>query len=70
MHEAVDILEHFGTATVYAVTHSSIASAIKVIARADDFSGVIGDACRRLLELHPKAAAAAGVPPGSSSTGC
>jgi len=47
--------------TVYAVTHKALASAIKVIARADDSSGIIGDACRRLLDLHPKAAAAAKV---------
>jgi hypothetical protein len=33
-----------------------------VIARADDSSGIIGDACRRLLTLHPQAAAAARVP--------
>jgi hypothetical protein len=38
---------------VYVVTHKALASAIKVIARADDSSGIIGDACRRLLELHP-----------------
>ena len=37
---------------MYAVTHKALASAIKVIARADS-SGIIGDACRRLLELHP-----------------
>ena len=37
----------------YAVTHKALTSAIKVIARADDSSGIIGDACRRLLELHP-----------------
>jgi hypothetical protein len=68
MHEAVDILERAATAedpaTVYAVTHRALASAIKVIARADDSSGIIGDACRRLLDLHSKAAAAAGVPAG------
>jgi hypothetical protein len=46
------------------VTHKALASAIKVIARADDSSGIIGDACRRLLDLHPKAAAAAQVPVG------
>jgi len=34
-----------------------------VIARADDSSGIIGDACRRLLDLHPQSAAAAGVAP-------
>lgn len=37
----------------------AIASAMKVIARADDSSGIIGDACRRLLALHPVAALAA-----------
>ena len=67
MHEAVDILESAIPTThpaeIYAVTHKALASAIKVIARADDSSGIIGDACRRLLDLHPKAAAAAKVPP-------
>lgn len=66
MHESVDLLEQAvateDPATAYAVTHKALASAIKVIARADDSSGIIGDACRRLLDLHPKAAAAAGVP--------
>jgi hypothetical protein len=42
----------------------ALATAIKVIARADDSSGIIGDACRRLLDLHPRLAAAANVPPG------
>lgn len=68
MHEAVDILEGAipttSPAEVYTVTHKALASAIKVIARADDSSGIIGDACRRLLELHPKAAAIAKVPSG------
>ncbi len=68
MHEAVGILEgalpSTDPAEVYAVTHRALASATKVIARADDSSGIIGDACRRLLELHPKAAAAAHVPSG------
>lgn len=66
MQEAVDILEAAAPSTdaaeVYAVTHKALAAAIKVIARADDSSGIIGDACRRLLALHPKAAAAANVP--------
>lgn len=66
MHEAVDILEAAIPTTdpveIYTVTHKSLASAIKVIVRADDSSGIIGDACRRLLDLHPKAAAAAGTP--------
>ena len=69
MHEAVDNLEAAipttDPAEVYAVTHKALASAIKVIARADDSSGIIGDACRRLLELHPTLAAAAQVPAGS-----
>lgn len=67
MHKAVDILE-VAIATsdpteIYAVTHKALASAIKVIARADDSGGIIGDACRRLLDLHPKAASAAKVAP-------
>jgi hypothetical protein len=81
MHEAVDILEAAipttDPAEVYAVMHKAVASAIKVIARADDSSGIIGDACRRLLDLHPRVTAAAQVPAGklidwmmsSSSTG-
>ena len=47
---------------MYAVTHKALASAIKVIVKADDSSGIIGGACRRLLELHPTVAAAAQVP--------
>src|SRR6187455_737298 len=69
MHEAVDHLEaailKADPAEVYAVTHKALASAIKVIARADDSSGIIGGACRRLLQLHPTVAAAARVPAGS-----
>ena len=68
MHEAVDILEAAipttDPAEVYAVIHKALASAIKVIARADDSIGIIGHACRRLLDLHPEAAAAAHVPTG------
>jgi hypothetical protein len=66
MHAAVDILERAvgveDASDVYAVTHKALASAIKVIARADDSSGIIGDACRRLLDLHPRLAADAKVP--------
>lgn len=68
MHEAIDILETAIPTTepaeIYSVTHSALASSLKVIARADDSSGIIGDACRRLLELHPRAAAAARTPVG------
>lgn len=66
MHEAIDILERDDQASPaerYAVTHKALTSAIKVIARADDSSGIIGDACRRLLELHPQAAAEAQIKP-------
>ena len=66
MHEAVDILEAAipttDPAEIYSVTHKALASSLRVIARADDSSGIIGDACRRLLELHPQAAAAARAP--------
>ncbi len=66
MHRAVDILEAaFDTrdpADVFAVTSAALASAITIIVRADDSSGVIGDACRRLLGLHPVAAARASAP--------
>jgi hypothetical protein len=66
MHDAIDILESAlpttDPAEAYAVAHKAVTSAITVIARADDSSGIIGDACRRLLELHPKAAAAAKAP--------
>ncbi len=68
MHEAIDILEQAIPTTdpveIYAVTHKALASSVRVIARADDSAGIIGDACRRLLELHPQAAAAARTPVG------
>jgi hypothetical protein len=63
MHEAVAILrqaaEDDDPAEVFAVTQRAIASALKAIMRADDSSGIIGDACRNLLELHPRVAARA-----------
>jgi hypothetical protein len=66
MHRAIDLLEAAfdrGDPTdVFAVTSKALASAIAIIARADDSSGVIGDACRRLLGLHPVAAARANAP--------
>jgi len=66
MHQAVDILEEAAgrvdPAEVFAVTQKAIASAMKVIARADDSSGIIGDACRRLLRIHPIIAAQAQAP--------
>lgn len=66
MHEAVAILRQAAAdddpADVFAVTQRAIASALKVIMRADDSSGIIGDACRDLLELHPILAARARPP--------
>lgn len=66
MNHAVDLLDEARAtsdpAEVYDVTHRALASAVTVIARADDSSGIIGDACRRLLALHPVAATAAAVP--------
>lgn len=68
MHEAVDILERAHVENndpveVHRVTQKAVASSMKVIARADDSSGIIGDACRRLLDLHPRTAAAAQIAP-------
>ncbi len=67
MHQAIDVLEAARPSTdqaeFYVVVHAALASAVNVIARADDSSGIIGDACRRLLELHPQSAAAARVAP-------
>jgi hypothetical protein len=67
MHQAVDVLEGATAtedpATVLTVAQKAIASAMSVIAKADDSSGIIGDACRRLLDLHPVVAGRAGMPP-------
>lgn len=68
MQQAVTTLEQAAEtedpAVVFAVTQKAIASALKVIMHADDSSGIIGDACRALLDLHPKVAAAATAPVG------
>ena len=54
MHEAVDNLEApiptTDPAEVYAVTHKALSSAIKVIATADDSSGIISG--RQPAEQH------------------
>lgn len=67
MHEAIDVLQAPRVTTdpteFYTVVHAALTSAVKVLARADDSSGIIGDACRRLLDLHPQAAATARVAP-------
>ncbi len=66
MHEAVAMLEKAAETAdpvvVFAVTQKAIASALKVIIRADDSSGIIGDACRALVDLHPELAARAKPP--------
>ena len=65
LHEAVDILERAAAADpaeALTVTQKAIASACKVIMRADDSSGIIGDAIRRMLALHPELAALAPPP--------
>ncbi|MDQ6849692.1 MAG: hypothetical protein M3070_06890 [Actinomycetota bacterium] len=66
MHDAVEMLqaaaETEDPAVVFAVTQKAIASALKVIMRADDSSGIIGGACQALLDLHPKVAARAKPP--------
>jgi tetratricopeptide (TPR) repeat protein len=63
MQEAAAILteaaETEDPAVVFAVTQKAIASSLKVIMHADDSSGIIGDACRGLLDLHPKVASRA-----------
>lgn len=59
MHDAVAALreaaETEDPTVVFAVTQKAIASALRVIMRADDSSGIIGDACD-LLDLHPRMA--------------
>ncbi len=77
MHEGIDFLEialehperltlYGGTdpdpREVYRVTHRALASAVRIIARADDSSGIIGGACQRLIDLHARAAAQARTP--------
>jgi hypothetical protein len=65
MHEAVDVLEAAQDqppAERIAVCQRAIASAVAVISQADDSSGVVGDAVRRLLALHPEFAAQAKPP--------
>ena len=66
MHQAVEILrtavETDDPAAVFAVTQRAIGSALKVIMRADDSSGIIGDACSDLLGLHAELAALAKPP--------
>ncbi|MET7426130.1 DUF6880 family protein [Dactylosporangium sp. NPDC005555] len=60
MHEAVDLLRQAADAAdpaaLLPVAEKAIASAVHVVLRADDSSGIIGDAIRDLLELHAQVA--------------
>lgn len=60
MHEALGILEEAAEtgdpAVVLPVVQKAIASAVKVILRADDSGGIIGDVIRGLLTLHAELA--------------
>lgn len=66
LHDAVTLLqdaaENEPPAEVLTVTQKAIASACKVIMRADDSSGIIGDAIRELLDLHAQLARVAPPP--------
>ncbi|WP_281906028.1 DUF6880 family protein [Phytohabitans aurantiacus] len=63
MHEAVGLLrdaaESADPAVLLAVVEKAIAAAVRVVLRADDSSGIIGDAIRDLLELHTQVASKA-----------
>jgi hypothetical protein len=63
MHEAVDLLQNAAgsvdPAALLAVVEKAVTSAVRVVLRADDSSGIIGDAIRDLLELHTQAASQA-----------
>jgi hypothetical protein len=66
MWKAVAILENAAVdedpAVVFSVTQRAISSALKVIMRADDSSGIIGGAVKALLDIHAQVAARAKPP--------
>lgn len=66
LHDAVallrDAVANKPTAEALTVTQKAITSACKVIMRADDSSGIIGDAIRDLLDLHAQVARSAEQP--------
>jgi tetratricopeptide (TPR) repeat protein len=63
MHEAVGLMRDAAgsadPAALLAVVEKAIAAAVRVILRADDSSGIIGDAIRDLLALHAQVASEA-----------
>ena len=67
VHQAVALLQHAAqtqpAAEVLPVTQRALATALKAIARADDSSGIIGDAVKDLLALHADLTNAAPPPP-------
>jgi len=67
VHQAVALLRAATrtqpAAEVLPVTQRALASALKAIARADDSSGIIGDAIQDLLALHADLTTAAPPPP-------
>ena len=67
VHQAVALLRQAAqtqpAAEVLSVTQRALASALKTIARADDSSGIIGDAIKDLLALHAELTNAAPPPP-------
>jgi hypothetical protein len=72
MHEAVDLLRNAAgsadPAGLLAVVEKAITAAVRVVLRADDSSGIIGDAIRDLLELHTRVAAQARPPASKLAT--
>jgi hypothetical protein len=67
MHEAVGLLRHAaaeGHTGLLPIVEKAVAAAMRVVLRADDSSGIIGDAIRDLLALH--ADLARRTPPGAS----
>jgi tetratricopeptide (TPR) repeat protein len=66
MHEAMALLrdaaESADPAALLPVVEKAIASAVRVVLRADDSSGIIGDAIRDMLDLHAIVAAKARPP--------
>ncbi|GFG73221.1 hypothetical protein [Mycobacterium botniense] len=74
MHEAVAMLRNAAhgagdPAEVFAVTQRAIAAALTVIMRADDSSGIIGDAAGIFSSCTQSLRRAPGWPRASSSTG-
>ncbi len=72
MHEAVELLRDAAgsadPAGLLAVVEKAITAAVRVILRADDSSGIIGDAIRDLLDLHTHVTSQASPSPSKLAT--